>query len=97
LDFFQRTGTRLESLFSAVQRKFSDHVRGTTPDLLVNESLAKLLYINLCSVILSQCELGIEAEFWEIERPTKAAWKRCRWCGRDKKRTAVHGTAAQGV
>jgi hypothetical protein len=28
---------------------------------------AKLLYHNLWCVILSQCELGIEAEFWEDE------------------------------
>ena len=31
----------------------------------VNEALAKLVCNNLCAVILSQCELGIEAEFWE--------------------------------
>jgi hypothetical protein len=60
--------SNVESVFSAVKRKFSDHVRSRTPDAMVNESLAKLLCNNLCCVILSQCELGIEAEFWENDR-----------------------------
>ncbi len=35
---------------------------------MVNESLAKLLCNNLCCVIMSQVELGIEAEFWESKK-----------------------------
>ena len=35
---------------------------------MVNESFAKLLCNNLCAVILSQVELGIEAEFWKDEK-----------------------------
>src|SRR5207244_2724881 len=57
--------SKLESVFSAVKRKFSVYVRSRTPAAMVNESLAKLLCNNLCCVILSQIELGIEAEFWE--------------------------------
>jgi hypothetical protein len=57
--------SNVESLFSAVKRKFSDHVRSRTPDAMVNEALAKLLCNNLCCVILSQCELGIKAELWK--------------------------------
>ena len=30
--------------------------------------LAKLICFNLTRVILSQCELGIEAEFWQNEQ-----------------------------
>ena len=30
----------------------------------INEALAKLVCNNICAAILSQCELGIEAEFW---------------------------------
>ena len=35
------------------------------PPAMVNEVLAKIVCNNLCCVILSQCELGIEAEFWQ--------------------------------
>ena len=59
--------SNVESTFSAIKRKFGDHVRSRTPAAMINESLAKLLCHNLCCVILSQCELGIEAEFWKNE------------------------------
>jgi transposase len=66
-EFMQRYHKRsnVESVFSAVKRKFSDHVRSRTPTAMVNESFAKLLCNNLCCVIMSQVELGIEAEFWQ--------------------------------
>ena len=35
-----------------------------TPESTVNEALAKIVCHNLTCVIMSQCELGIEAEFW---------------------------------
>ena len=68
-EFMQRYHLRsnVESTFSAIKRKFSDHIRSRTPAAMVNEALAKLLCNNLCCVIMSQCELGIEAEFWQNE------------------------------
>jgi transposase len=54
----------IESLFGAVKRKFGDSVRSKTPVAMKNEVLAKLVCHNLFCVILSQLELGIEAEFW---------------------------------
>src|SRR5205085_3162141 len=54
----------VESVFGAVKRKFGDSVRSKTPVAMKNEVLAKLVCHNLCCVILSQLELGIEAEFW---------------------------------
>jgi transposase len=57
--------SNVESVFSMVKRKFGDHVRARTPAAMVNESLAKLVCHNLCCVIMSQAELGIEAEFWK--------------------------------
>jgi transposase len=54
----------VESTFSAIKRKFGDGVRSKTPVAMKNEVLAKLVCHNLCCVILSQLELGIEAEFW---------------------------------
>ena len=59
--------SNVESVFSAVKRKFGDAVRSKLPTAMVNEVLAKLICNNLCCVILSQIELGIEAEFWQNE------------------------------
>ncbi len=57
----------VESVFSAIKRKFGDSVRSKTPVAMKNEVLAKLVCHNLCCLILSQFELGIEAEFWKDE------------------------------
>jgi transposase len=57
--------SNVESVFSAVKRKFGDSVRSRNDVAMVNECLCKLLCNNLCCVILSQIELGIEAEFWK--------------------------------
>ena len=54
----------VESAVSMVKRKFGDHVRSRTDMSMKNEALCKLVAHNLCCVIMSQCELGIEAEFW---------------------------------
>lgn len=65
--------SNVESTFSAVKRKFGDNVRSRNDVAKVNEALAKLVCFNLTRVILSQCELGIEAEFWEKEKPDNPA------------------------
>ena len=57
--------SNVESVFSSIKRKFGDNVRSRSDTAKVNEALAKLVCNNLCAVILSQCELGIEAEFWQ--------------------------------
>src|SRR5262249_16944668 len=56
--------SNVESTFSAVKRKFGDSVRSRNDVAMVNEVLCKFLCHNLCCVILSQIELGIEAAFW---------------------------------
>ena len=71
----------VESTFSAVKRKFGDAVRRKTPVAMKNAVLAKLVCHNLCCLILSQLELGIEAEFRtndvsREERPTILPRKR---------------------
>ena len=63
--------SNVESTISAVKRKFGDAVRSKTPAAMVNEVLAKLVCNNLTCVILSQCELGIEAEFWQDDGADK--------------------------
>jgi transposase len=60
--------SNVESTFSAIKRKFGDNVRSRSEHAKVNEALAKIVCHNLCCVILSQCELGIEANFWEDEK-----------------------------
>jgi hypothetical protein len=42
-------------------------VRARNPVAMVNEALCKFVCHNLCCVIQSQCELGIEATFWDTE------------------------------
>jgi transposase len=57
--------SNVESTISAVKRKFGDAVRSHNDVAMTNEVLCKFLCNNLCYVILSQIELGIEAVFWD--------------------------------
>jgi len=57
--------SNVESTFSAVKRKFGHSLRSRNDVALVNEALCKFLCHNLCCVILSQIELGVEATFWD--------------------------------
>jgi hypothetical protein len=57
--------SNVESTFSAVKRRFGDAVRSRDEVSMKNEVLAKFVCFNLCRVILSQVELGIEAKFWD--------------------------------
>ncbi len=54
-----------ESTFSMVKAKFRDHVRSKNDVAMVNEVLCKFLCHNICVLIQSQYELGIEPEFWQ--------------------------------
>lgn len=69
LDHYHKR-SRIESVFSALKRKFGDSVRSRTPAAMVNEVLCKLLAHNLVVNIHEQAELGIESVFWpEKEAP----------------------------
>ncbi len=74
--------SNVESTFSAVKRLFGDFVRSTNPTAMVNEVLCKFICYNLTCVVHSQCELGIEANFWadakREEEPEPAILKFCR-------------------
>jgi transposase len=59
--------SNVESTFSMVKAKFRDHVRSKTDVAQKNEVLCKFLCHNICVVIQSQCELGIEPTFWKDE------------------------------
>jgi transposase len=56
-----------ESTFSMVKAKFRDHVRSKCDVAMKNEVLCKFLCHNICCVIMSQVELGIEPVFWKEE------------------------------
>jgi transposase len=62
-----RQRSNAESTFSMVKAKFRDHVRSKTDTAMTNEVLCKVLCHNLCVVIQSQIELGIETAFWPDE------------------------------
>jgi transposase len=52
--------SNVESVFSAVKRKFGDAVRSRTDTSMKNEALAKIVCHNLCCVIQEWYELGID-------------------------------------
>jgi transposase len=59
--------SNVESTFSMVKAKFGDAVRSKTDTAMKNEVLCKFLCHNICCVIMSQIELGIEPVFWSNE------------------------------
>ena len=56
-----------ESVFSMIKAKFRDNVRSRTDVAMKNEVLCQFLCHNICCVIMSQVELGIEPVFWKNE------------------------------
>ena len=57
--------SNVESTFSMIKAKFGDSVRSKMDVAMMNEALCKVLCHNLCCLILSTHELGIEATFWQ--------------------------------
>jgi transposase/predicted nucleic acid-binding Zn finger protein len=55
--------SNIESVFSMVKGKFRDSVRSKSNTGMVNEVLAKILCHNICVLIQSMYELGIEPTF----------------------------------
>ena len=68
--------SNIESTFSMAKRKFGDSVRSKTDIAMKNEVLAKLICHNICCVIQSAYEFGIEPIFaTESEHDTKMILK----------------------
>ncbi len=59
--------SNVESTFSMIKAKFGDGLRSKTKTAQVNEALCKVLCHNICCVIQSIFELGIEPTFWSQE------------------------------
>jgi transposase len=59
--------SNVESTFSMIKAKFGDALRSKTKTAQVNEALCKVLCHNICCLIQSIFELGIEPTFWAQE------------------------------
>jgi transposase len=55
--------SNVESTFQMVKSKFGERIRSKTKTAQVNEALCKILCHNICCVIQSMYELGIEVDF----------------------------------
>jgi transposase len=56
--------SNVESTNSMIKAKFGDHIRSKTDTAMANEALAKVLCHNICCLIQSHYELGINPVFW---------------------------------
>ncbi len=59
--------SNIETTFSMIQGKFGSSVRSKSPVAQVNEVLCKILCHNICALINSIYELGLEPTFWTFE------------------------------
>jgi len=57
--------SNVETTFHMIKAKFGDRLRSKTSTAQINEALCKVLAHNLCCLIQSMYELGIEPTFWE--------------------------------
>jgi transposase len=55
--------SNVEATFSMIKRKFGERLRSKSKTAQVNEVLAKILCHNLCCLIQSMYELGIDVNF----------------------------------
>jgi transposase len=67
--------SNVETVFSMIKGKFGGSVRAKTPVAQVNEVLLKVLCHNICVLIQSIYELGLEPTFWTSEAKQPVAPK----------------------
>lgn len=68
-----------ETVFSMIKTKFGSSVRSKTPIAQVNEVLCKVLCHNICVLIQSTYELGLEPTFWQSLEPKAAITPKMAW------------------
>lgn len=61
---FYHKRSNVETTFSMIKGKFGERLRSKTEKAQINELLCKILCHNICCVIQSMYELGIEADFY---------------------------------
>jgi transposase len=71
-DFYEHYHKRsnVESVFMMIKCKFGERLRSKTRSAQVNEALLKVLSHNLCVIVQSIYELGLEPKFWQEEEKT---------------------------
>ena len=69
--------SNVESTFSMIKAKFGDPLRSKTQTAQINEALCKVLCHNLCVVIQSVHELGIEPTFSEAKHSPRRRMRPC--------------------
>ncbi len=67
--------SNIESTFSMIKAKFGASVRAKSPTAQVNEALCKILCHNICVLIQSIFELGLEPTFWTSDTKEAAVPK----------------------
>ncbi len=65
--------SNVETTLSMIKRKFGASVRAKTPTAQVNEVLCKILCHNICVLIQSLSELGLEPTFWNCRAEMASA------------------------
>lgn len=73
--------SNVESAFSMIKAKFGGSVRAKSPVAQVNEVLCKVLCHNICVLIQSIYELGLEPVFWTFEAKQAVAPKQLNFAG----------------
>jgi transposase len=68
LDHYHKR-SNVESTFNMIKAKFGAALRSKSDTAMVNEALLKVLCHNICCVIQSMHEFGIEADFWAKWQP----------------------------
>jgi transposase len=65
--------SNVETVFSMIKAKFGERLRSKTHAAQVNEVLCKVLCHNICCLVQSIYELGVEPTFWFLEGLASAA------------------------
>ena len=65
--------SNVETTLSMIKRKFGASIRAKTPTAQVNEVLCKILCHNICVLIQSLSELGLEPTFWDCRAKMASA------------------------